>query len=268
MRISNLIPILPLALVLGCQSTQSDGRRSAPRRQTPQVTVLGADAKVEADGSITLNYPEEEDFNNRVPEWVINPAVGGVTGAVGVASTSSLGTREQLDAARWNGRAELASMLELRIQRVARSELEENQRVEGGRDAGLARRDSLSIDRAILDQVLAGTRQRALWWDEDTGEVFVWMVVDGALLERVSHRVIEDVSVFTAAASVPNEYRPQRQRPQPPTVIVEMPDAPEPAPQPEPLIEPAAPKTSTEKLEDALKPIETIPSKETEEDDE
>lgn len=256
-----LTTLAALGALTACQSTQGESQPATALDSTsgaaPRATVnvTGAGATVEDDGSITLNYPENDDINYRVPDWIINPALGGVTGSVGVASRNALGTREQLDEARWNGRLELASMLELRVQRIWRSELEQDVRVEGEADASRSRRESLGIDKEILDTVLAGTRQRALWWDTETGEVFVWMVVDGALLERVAHDVIQDVSVFTATARLQNEYLPKRAQPLAPTVIVQMPEAPTVAP------EPMAPPTPTEALEGALKPIETIPMK-------
>lgn len=262
-----LSSLLVIAAVIGsCQSVDDQETRPEPASSEsassesasanePRVRVTGAQATVEDDGSITLNYPKNDDVNYRVPEWVINPATGGVTGAVGAAPRSLLGAREQLDQARWNGRLELASMLELRVQRIARSELEEDRRVSGDGDQSVARRDTLGIDKEILDAVLAGTRQRALWWDTETGELFVWMVMDGAVRTRADQRVVQGVSVFTANAPLPGEYRPKRAQPKPPKVVVDL-------PQQEQQEEPAAPATPVEKLEDALKPIETIPSSE------
>jgi len=82
------------------------------------------------------------------------------------------------------------------------------------------------------------------------------MVLDGAVLGRSDHQVIQEVSVFTANEAIKTEYLPKRPRLEAPTVVVEMPAEPAPAaPAPE------APKEPIEKLEDALKPIETIPVK-------
>jgi hypothetical protein len=253
------------SLLAGCNSTSSEKQEPVKKQPsadagTVQVQVQGAEAVTNADGSITLNYPESDDINDRIPDWVINPAIGGVTGAVGVAPGNDLGMREQLDEARRGGRMELDSMLELRVQRVGRSELEQDIRVEGDQAADRSRRGTLGVDRNILDAVLAGSRQRALWFDIDSGECYVWMVLDGALLERVDHHVAKGVSIFVANQKLPNEYKPKRKSIEPPTVIVQMPKAekPEPAPVAAPEI-PEPPKDPIEELEDKLNPIETIP---------
>ena len=253
------------SLLAGCKSTSSDNNAPAEDKSgsdsgTVQVQVQGAEAVTNADCSITLNYPESDDINDRIPDWVINPAMGGVTGAVGVAPGNDLGMREQLDEARLSGRMELVSMLELRVQRVGRTELEQDIRVERDQPADRTRRGTLGVDRHILDAVLAGSRQRALWFDSETGECYVWMVLDGALLERVNHRVAKGVSVFVANQQLPNEYKPKRKSIEPPTVIVQMPKAEkvEPAPVAAPEV-PEPPKEPIKELEDKLNPIETIP---------
>ena len=272
-RASVGIALLSVGLV-GCKSSsaanQNGGSAPPPSTTTQEeedssgsmdVYVSGADATVEGD-TITLEYPEPEGFNDTVPEWVINPTIGGVTGAIGVAGTNDLGRKEQLDEARLNGRLELVSMLELRVQRVGRTELENEKRIEGGGDASRGRRSTLGVDRNILDGVLAGSRQRALWLDEETGEIYVWMVLDGAVLTRANHTVVQDVSVFTANTAIRNEFRPDRKRFEKPTVIV-MPEA-APTPEPEPQEQappPEPPKTPIEEIEDKLNELETIPTK-------
>ena len=250
----NVLSVVCVVLLAACASEpkkSTEPVKPAPDKEA-KVTVTGAEAKVEDDGSITLNYPTNDDINYRVPDWVINPSLGGVTGAVGVAATSRLGMREQLDAARWNGRLELASMLELRVQRIMRAELEENVRFAGTNDTGEARRDTLGIDKQILDTVLAGTRQQALWWDTETNELYCWMIVDGKVLDRVDEHVMRGVSVFISTGYPTTEYMPERPQPKAPTVVVNMPET-QPAPAPE------KPKTQVEELEDSLKPIESIP---------
>ena len=261
------LPILTACLALGavsCQTTDAENGgepiSSEPESNEFDVTVTGATATQDGD-TIKLEYPEPTDFIDRVPEWVINPTLGGVTGAVGVAARNDLGRKEQLDESRLNARIELASMLETRIQRVGRTELEQDTRIEGGGDASRSRKSTIGIDRVILDSVLAGSRQRALWVDEDTGECYVWIVMDGAVLERADHTLSGDVSIFRANKSIASEYRPDRRRFEKPTVIV-TPRTPAPVVAPvEPEKEPEPPKTPIEELEDQLKPIETIPQK-------
>ena len=252
-------------IAVGCQNTQGSTAEEPVSDESGsdeyEVTVTGDATATREGDTITLEYPEPTDFIDRVPEWIINPTLGGVTGAIGVASNNALGRKEQLDEARLNARIELAAMLELRVQRVGRSELEQDTRIEGGGDASRSRKSNIGIDRVILDSVLAGSRQRALWVDKDTGECYVWMVMDGAVLQRAEHRIVGDVSVFVANKNITSEYRPDRRRFEKPTVIVrQIPDA-APAPVVEPEKAPEPPKTPIEELEGQLKPIETIPQK-------
>ena len=246
-------------------SAQDNSEGQVERRQM-EILVDGADYT--QDGStITLDYPVLVDKNDRIPDWVINPGLGGVLGALGVAPLSSLGTKEQLNEARLNARLELAFTLESRIQSVGRTQLEQQlQGSNGGVDES-SRKGILNVDRNISDVVLAGSRQRALWFDPENGECYVWVVVDGKVLEMVDHYVHEQVSVFLANSAVPN-YVPTRTRHQPPRVTVNVTEAaapppPEPDPEPEPEPEPEPVPTDTvDGLEERMNELETIPIKE------
>ena len=239
----------------GCQSVKNapkdtaapDENGAATERAEMKVKVAGATSSQSGD-TLTIDYPVMENKNFRIPDWVINPAIGGIVGAVGVSSPKKLGMREQLDEARLSGRLELASMLETRLQTVGRSELEDNAMATGAGRTENSRRSTLGVDRDILDIVLAGSRQRALWFDPQTDECFVWMVLDGAVLMQSQHYVVDGVSVFISDKPVKTEYKPERKKPIVPTVIVEASEPP-PAPEKEPI----------EKLEDNLKPIQTVP---------
>jgi len=268
-KLGLLAACLAAGLLVSCRSTDSNGNSTkAPEtatsgnegakveREKMKVSVKGADAKLEGD-TLKIDYPVLKDKNDRIPDWVINPGLGGVTGAIGVAAKKGLGTREQIDEARLNARLELASMLEARLQKVGRSQLEELRGVTGQRLSEKSERKTLAVDRDILDMVLAGTRQRALWFDPDNAECYVWLVLDGRVLKAVDHIVVDSVSAFVATQMVSTEYRPERRKPEVPQVIVEQPqEAPKPAPAPKKA---APPKTPVEKLEGSLQPIKTIP---------
>ncbi|MDF7800205.1 hypothetical protein P4C99_12070 [Pontiellaceae bacterium B1224] len=244
----------------GCQTAKTEPPKEDSTAQVgageTNAAVGRASRTIRVDGAtstkdgqtITLDYPVLQDKNQRIPDWVINPASGGIVGAVGVASVKGLGMREQLDEARLSGRLELASMLETRLQTVGRSTLEENLMANAEGRGENSRRNTLGVDRDILDIVLAGSRQRALWFDPETDECFVWMVLDGAVLSKAKHYVVDDLSVFIANTPIANEYKPVRAQLEPPTVVVE---AQEPAPPP--------PKEPVEQLEESLKPIESVP---------
>jgi hypothetical protein len=244
-------------LLVGC-NTAGQGKSATVtpaeaevERQQMEIEVEGATATQRGD-TITIDYPVLEDKNNRIPDWVINPGTGKVLGAVGVGPVCQLGTKEQLDEARLNARLELAQMLELRLQGIDRGQLEQQTQAVGDNIQDTSRKSILGVDRSIADIVLAGSRQRALWFDPDNGECYVWIVLDSAVLDKVDHYINQDVSTFVANTPIDNEFKPQRRIPKPPTVVVDMPDAP--APEPE-VLEPV------EELELKLKDLETIPLK-------
>ncbi len=260
----SIVALLALSWSTGCQTAPARAPIPAPAdrqvsgnsggaevaRAEMEVTVTGADATKSGD-TLKIDYPVLQDMNDRIPDWVINPGLGGVIGAVGVAPPKGMGTKEQLDEARLNGRIEIVNMLEGRVQRVGRAELEGNSRATAASRSEQSRKNILGIDRNILDSILAGSRQRALWFDPDNGECYVWMVLDGAVLDKVDHHVKDSVSVFSANTPITSEYRPQRRVPEVPRVSVEAPDTPAAT---------TPPRSPVDELETKLKDIETIPS--------
>ena len=184
------------------------------------------------------------------PDWIANPGMTGVLGALGVAGRNDFGTREQLDEARLAARLEMAHMLEMRLQRVGRADLEQYLGVIHTGDQLLADNDSrksnLAVERDITDLVLSGSRQQALWFDPSNGDCYVWLVMDGSVPRKANHTVENGVSVYVANTDVGGEYRPEWPSAPEPVVV---PVAPAPTPE----------KSPTEKLEEALAPIETIP---------
>ena len=188
------------------------------------------------------------------PDWIANPATDGVLGAIGVAPRNDLGTREQLDNARRNGRMEIGHMLETRVQNVGRDDVEQHIQVTrtGAGDSLEHNNDSqksnLGVERNITDLVLSGSRQRALWFDPSNGDCYVWLVMDGSVPGMANHTVENGVSIYVANKAVGSTYKP---------TWPSEPKPPEPQPEaPAPVI-----KTPIEKLEESLKPIMSIPVK-------
>ncbi len=266
----SIVALLALSWSTGCQTAPARAPTPAPAdrqvsgnsggaevdRAEMEVTVTGADATKSGD-TLKIDYPVLQDMNDRIPDWVINPAMGGVIGGLGVAPKKGMGTKEQLDEARLNARIELVTMLEGRAQRVGRTEIQENYQATAASRSEQSQKNILGIDRAILDGVLAGSRQRALWFDPDNGECFVWMVLDGAVLTNADQHVTDSVSVFRANTAVASEYRPARRKPEVPTVVIQVPEV-QAAPPPS--------QSPVEELEGKLNEIQTIPSNSESED--
>ncbi|QDU68974.1 hypothetical protein [Engelhardtia mirabilis] len=260
-----LISLTCATWIAGCATTKA-GSAEEPQKET-QVLVPAGDGttqvvKVIHDGQTrpfepgtryitTLGLPANVRFTP--PDWIVNPAIDGVLGSLGVAPENDLGTREQLNEARRDGRIELARMLEVRVQEVGRGDLE--QYIEAARVVdevtfdNSSAKSSLGVDRAITDLVLSGSRQRAMWFDPANGDCYVWLVMDGQVPQMADHSVENGVSIYVANRAIESEYRP------------DWPEAPTPAPVPQ--VQAPAPvpvkKSPTEKLEEVLKPIESIP---------
>jgi hypothetical protein len=249
MRIPDLALLSSVLLATSC-ATPPDSRAYAPTSGGPGSALRGV-----PDGG--TRYLTSVGLPNvgavTLPDWVVNPTLDGVLGAVGVSSLNELGTGHQIDNARTSARLEIARMLEVRVQDVGRRDIEQRIRAIG--DGELAsdgsRKSMLGVDRNIADSVLSGSRQRAMWFDPSSGDCYVWMVMDGAVQKKADHYVENGVSVYVANTEITKEFRPER--PKAPTPA---PAAPEPK-EPEPVLGPV------ERLESRLKALETIPVKDT-----
>ena len=103
------------------------------------------------------------------------------------------------------------------------------------------RRNLVTVDRDLVDVVIAGSRQRALWFDPESGECYVWMVLDAKILDGAKAVVVEGVSVLEARdpAALPQDIRSVGRDPPP-------------APPPKALEPPA------EKIDQRSCPVKTI----------
>lgn len=239
-------------MLAGCENQQTTDDDIAEQEQALAQEEVTIEEQSEDPADRIKSVRLSTDALRVRPDWVSNPGMGGVLGAVGVAEINDLGTRFQVEEARFAARLEIARMLETRVQSAGRDET--NQNIRASRDGDEISRSSdsthekLGIDRRITDIVLAGSRQRGLWVDPETGVVYVWIVMDGKVLDAVEHTVANGVSIFVAIQRIMTEYVPPR-----PELIVEIEGAPErPAPQPDPL-------TPVEELEEKLNELESQP---------
>ena len=249
MRQSILLSTSLVLVLAACSSTPSQSETPEPARRTNQAGAALRTAPYEGTRYLTaVGLPGTDAVI--LPDWVVNPTLDGVLGAIGVAGTNELGTGLQVDTARASARLEIARMLEVRVQEVGRRDIEQRLVASGGevQDNG-SRKSLLGVDRNIADMVLAGSRQQALWFDPGNGDCYLWMVMDGAIQAKADHYIENGVSVYVANQAVTREFRPER------------PKAPAPAPAASPEPEPEPVLGPIEELESRLKPIETIPVK-------
>ena len=274
----SLLSIASVLSSVGCSSTKA---KRAPPTASAVSAPLAADGSVARGGEGgTAGYQatliESDDPMDRIsrvristaalqvrPDWVSNPATGGVLGAVGVSSKNDLGTRFQIEDARYGARLEIGRMLETRVQSAGRDLTEQRIRAtRSGDDEARANNDSthskIGIDRRITDVVLSGSRQRGMWIEPGSQDMYVWVVMDGRILEAVEHSVADDVSIFVALQKIMKEYVPPR-----PELVVDVENAPE-----APALPPQSP---AEELEDFLnelrsQPIERDDTRELDED--
>jgi hypothetical protein len=251
--LSNLRPLalLGLAALASCNSTSPRSSEQAYARGTrlDAGTSLRAMPDEGTRYLTAVGQPNLEPVT--LPDWVVNPTLDGVLGAIGVAERNELGTSHQIDNARASARLEVARMLEVRVQDIGRRDIEQHIVANKGQVADMGSNKSLlGVDRNIADMVLSGSRQRALWFDPFNGDCYVWVVMDGAVQTKADHYVENGVSVYVANQAITSEFRPEHPKaPEPVAAPVAAPKEPEPK------------KGPIEKLESRLKPIETIPIK-------
>lgn len=238
-----------LAVLSGCHLAAT--KHGLVRGIEPTLPL--APAQEPGGGAASSPPPIRKDPND-LPAWVVDPSGNGVVGAVGVASRRDRDAREQLEEARLSGRLELASMFEVRLQRVGRGEIEENGQTAGRAGDTSVRRNLVTIDRDLVDVVIAGSRQRALWFEPDSGDCYVWMVLDAKILDGAEQVTVEGISILRAGDPADPPRNPVvESRPPPVPDPSETPVPSEPTPPPQPT--PETPK----RIEESLRPLKTIP---------
>lgn len=161
-------------LMTGCGETRSDNIASpvtaAPNAKVQEVTM---------------------------PDWVMDPCTDGQFGAVGISRTSLGGSAEEFARALANGRTELARTINVRVQSAYIRFFTEggslNQATNGGVEAKTAAEEmSTNVSRQLTDQVLSGSRQKAIYRDPNTKEVFMWVIISPDKLEAIQAQVKQE----------------------------------------------------------------------------
>jgi hypothetical protein len=127
------------------------------------------------------------------PDWISDPFQDGQFGAVGIAPKSIAGEQQSVDQATAAARTELARTLSTRIEAAYKTAFTgSSDFTSGGRDAAKAQQVAHelteNVSKQLTNEVLTGSRRRALYTDAATGDHYVWVVIDrdAKLRERVA----------------------------------------------------------------------------------
>ncbi|MBA2481439.1 MAG: LPP20 family lipoprotein [Planctomycetes bacterium] len=125
------------------------------------------------------------------PDWIENPFLDGQFGAVGIATRSIAGEQQTIDQAMAAARTELARTLSSRIETAYKTAFNSSSDFTSGKHGGaqqVAHELTESVSKQLSNEVLRGSRRRALYTDPATGDHYVWVVVerDRTLTERIS----------------------------------------------------------------------------------
>jgi hypothetical protein len=143
----------------------------------------------------TTSQPKEVVY----PDWVGDPGTNGQFGAVGISKTSLGGTAEEFPRALNAGRVELARSIQVKVQaaytRFFTEGGELSQGANGGTDAKIAAQEmSENVSKTLTNQVLQGSRQKAVFRDPNTKELFMWVVIDEAKLPMLKQQIKDEAN--------------------------------------------------------------------------
>lgn len=165
------------------------------------LLVLLALAGLTTACSSTAPVPEGSDLSDS-PEWVQNMGdyqfnfgedTEGI-GAVGSAPKSGLGSQVQREDALLAARNQLATQIRVRVRSVitqTRQRLLESG-VEGTEEIGRLNTENVLMQQ--VDTTIRGSRVLKQWKDPESGELYVWVVLDKRSMNRFKQaaaRVLE-----------------------------------------------------------------------------
>ncbi|MCS6970998.1 MAG: hypothetical protein RMM29_00515 [Planctomycetota bacterium] len=126
---------------------------------------------------------------NDVPDWVNDPTQGGkVFGAYGVSERMLAGEKAMRDRAMLSARQELAAMINSKIQGVVKDWVREGGIITSQDNAQAAMTSFESAVRNVINQELQGSMQKARYVDPQTGKLYVWVVVDQAVVQKIAEQ--------------------------------------------------------------------------------
>lgn len=108
------------------------------------------------------------------PMWVLDPTVEGGIAAVGSAQKSPGGLQFQKTEALANARDELARILSVKVNNMVKN----FSQATGVGDAQTFEKVAQQVSKQVASQTLSGSKQKAIWINPATGELFVHVVLD------------------------------------------------------------------------------------------
>ena len=148
------------------------------------VTGCGGESRVEKPvvGGVEL------------PEWFMEPGMGGNIGATGIAEKSLGGMREQTNAAMQDAFNGLARTISTKVQaaytRFFSEGGEKSWDADGGIDkATIAQELTENVSRQITNQVIQGAERKAVWEHPTSGDLYVWVVINAEKRDQVLTQV-------------------------------------------------------------------------------
>lgn len=134
--------------------------------------------------------PEQKPVTDvaSLPDWVQDPTMGGKypLAAAGIQHKMLGGFASQRDNALTNARKELARVIDVKVQSVAKQWTREGGEITSQDNKSMAMQMFEDTTRQITNQNVQGTPQRALFQDKTTGDLFVWVYVDPAATAQIN----------------------------------------------------------------------------------
>ena len=124
---------------------------------------------------------------NDVPPWVNDPTSEGkyLYAAYGVAEKALSGEQLQRQNAMTDARKQIAAIIKTKIEAVFKSWTREGGEITSQDNKQMAMTMVEDVSRAVTNQVLEGSVQRARWIDGATGKYYAWVYIDPAQVEAM-----------------------------------------------------------------------------------
>lgn len=129
-----------------------------------------------------------------LPEWYMEPSMGGNIGATGISEKSLGGMREQTNAAMQDASNNLARTISTKVQaaytRYFSEGGEKSWAADGSVDkATIAQELTENVSRQLTNQVIQGAERKAIWEHPKSGDLYVWVVINPERRDQILNQV-------------------------------------------------------------------------------